>query len=65
MIESTGWNPWHGCTKIRAGCKYCYVYRQDEMYGADVSFCCKSVAYVEMCISYIPIHFADLIDELM
>ncbi|MBR7036047.1 MAG: DUF5131 family protein, partial [Bacteroidales bacterium] len=19
------WNPWHGCTKISAGCKYCYV----------------------------------------
>ncbi len=31
------WNPWHGCTKISPGCKYCYVYRQDEMYGADKS----------------------------
>lgn len=29
------WNPWHGCTKISPGCKYCYVYRQDEMYGAE------------------------------
>ena len=19
------WNPWHGCTKISAGCKFCYV----------------------------------------
>lgn len=27
------WNPWHGCTKISPGCKYCYVYRQDEMPG--------------------------------
>lgn len=34
---SANWNPWHGCTKISAGCKYCYVYRQDEMYGTDVS----------------------------
>lgn len=33
----TNWNPWHGCTKISAGCKYCYVYRQDEMYGAALS----------------------------
>lgn len=36
MSENTGyagWNPWHGCTKISAGCRYCYVYRQDEMYG--------------------------------
>lgn len=31
------WNPWHGCTKISPGCKYCYVYRQDEMYGSTVS----------------------------
>lgn len=31
------WNPWHGCTKISPGCKYCYVYRQDEMYGAETS----------------------------
>lgn len=30
------WNPWHGCTKISPGCKYCYVYRQDSMYGASV-----------------------------
>ena len=37
MIMSASWNPWHGCTKISAGCKYCYVYRQDEMYGADTS----------------------------
>ena len=32
-----GWNPWHGCSKISSGCKYCYVYRQDEMYGSDIS----------------------------
>lgn len=31
------WNPWHGCTKISPGCRYCYVYRQDEMYGSDIS----------------------------
>lgn len=38
------WNPWHGCTKISPGCKYCYVYRQDEMYGAAVasSICRKT-----------------------
>ena len=30
------WNPWHGCTKISAGCKFCYVYRQDEMYGCEI-----------------------------
>ncbi len=31
------WNPWHGCTKISPGCKYCYVYRQDEMYKNPVA----------------------------
>lgn len=35
--KCANWNPWHGCTKISSGCKYCYVYRQDEMYGAAVS----------------------------
>lgn len=28
------WNPWHGCTKYSEGCRYCYVYRQDEKYGS-------------------------------
>lgn len=38
------WNPWHGCTKISPGCKYCYVYRQDEMHGGntDSSICHKN-----------------------
>ena len=31
------WNPWHGCTKVSPGCKYCYVYRQDAMYGFEKS----------------------------
>ena len=31
------WNPWHGCTKYSEGCRYCYVYRQDEAYGSTVS----------------------------
>ncbi len=41
------WNPWHGCTKISPGCKYCYVYRQDEMYGSSVasSECRKTLAF--------------------
>ena len=41
------WNPWHGCTKISPGCKYCYVYRQDEMYGSTMasSLCRKTGAF--------------------
>lgn len=41
------WNPWHGCTKISAGCMYCYVYRQDEMYGSMTASneCRKTLAF--------------------
>ena len=50
MSENTGyagWNPWHGCTKISAGCRYCYVYRQDEMYGTGegASLCRRNEAF--------------------
>ena len=31
------WNPWHGCKKLSPGCKHCYVYRQDAMYGSEIS----------------------------
>lgn len=43
-FSEKGWNPWHGCTKISPGCKYCYVYRQDERYGSPVesSLCRKT-----------------------
>lgn len=36
-MQYTDWNPWHGCTKISPGCKYCYVYRQDAMYGSEIA----------------------------
>ena len=29
------WNPWHGCLKVSAGCKFCYMYREKERYGQD------------------------------
>ena len=47
MSESVyaSWNPWHGCTKISPGCKYCYVYRQDEKFGnGDASRQCRKNA---------------------
>ena len=44
-----GWNPWHGCTKISPGCKYCYVYRQDRMYGAaEASSLCRKTAAFDL-----------------
>lgn len=36
------WNPWHGCTKYSEGCRNCYVYRQDEMFGRDSTTCKKT-----------------------
>lgn len=30
------WNPWHGCHKISAGCRHCYVYREDAAFGTAV-----------------------------
>jgi protein gp37 len=29
------WNPWHGCTKVSPGCKFCYMYRDKARYGQD------------------------------
>lgn len=29
------WNPWYGCKKVSPGCKFCYMYREQEMYGGS------------------------------
>lgn len=29
------WNPWQGCIKVSPGCKFCYMYRDKEMYGQN------------------------------
>ncbi len=29
------WNPFYGCKKVSPGCKYCYMYRDQEWYGLD------------------------------
>ena len=36
------WNPWHGCTKVSSGCKFCYMYRDKERYGQDPTTVLKS-----------------------
>nr|WP_300094398.1 DUF5131 family protein [Sedimentibacter sp.] len=36
------WNPWHGCHKLSAGCKNCYVYRTDAKYDRDSSVISKT-----------------------
>ena len=37
-----GWNPWHGCRKLSAGCRHCYVYRMDALHGKDSSIVTKT-----------------------
>ena len=29
------WNPWHGCTKVSPGCKFCYMYAEKNRYKQD------------------------------
>ena len=29
------WNPWHGCHKVSAGCKNCYMFTEKRRYGQD------------------------------
>jgi protein gp37 len=43
-IQWTGptWNPWHGCTKVSDGCRFCYMYRDKEKYGQDAKLVVKS-----------------------
>ena len=40
--KSKMWNLWHGCHKLSAGCKYCYVYRGDAKRGIDSSIITKT-----------------------
>lgn len=44
-----GWNPWHGCHKISAGCQNCYVYRTDSKYQKDSTNITKNKGF------YLPI----------
>ncbi|MBQ7718529.1 MAG: DUF5131 family protein [Clostridia bacterium] len=39
------WNPWHGCSKISAGCQNCYVYRRDESIGKDAQIVTKTLSF--------------------
>jgi protein gp37 len=41
----SGWNPWHGCTKISPGCYHCYVYRRDAKYEIDASTVYKTSSF--------------------
>lgn len=36
------WNLWHGCHKLSAGCKHCYVYWGDSKRGVDSTIVSKT-----------------------
>ena len=40
--KSKMWNLWHGCHKLSAGCKHCYVYRGDSKRGIDSALVAKT-----------------------
>lgn len=46
-VKYENWNPWHGCTKYSEGCRFCYVYRQDERRGTGIaaSVCRRTQAF--------------------
>ena len=43
--QTVTWNPWHGCTKVSAGCQHCYMFRRDEAIGKDASVVVKTQAF--------------------
>ncbi|MCO5334929.1 MAG: phage Gp37/Gp68 family protein [Pyrinomonadaceae bacterium] len=36
------WNPWHGCHKVSAGCKHCYMFRDKKRFGHDPNVVVRS-----------------------
>lgn len=36
------YNPWHGCRKVSAGCKFCYMFRDKERYKQDPTVVLRS-----------------------
>ena len=43
--KSKMWNPWHGCHKLSAGCRHCYVYRGDARRGIDSTIVTQTKNY--------------------
>ncbi|NVN19449.1 MULTISPECIES: DUF5131 family protein [Flagellimonas] len=38
------WNPWIGCRKVSAACKFCYMYRTLERNGSSPAHVFKNVS---------------------
>ena len=46
--KAISWNPWHGCKKVSAGCKNCFVYKMDQRYGRDTTQIAKGKTTYEL-----------------
>lgn len=42
IVARNTWNPWHGCIKVSAGCRFCYMYRDKERYKQDPTVVLRS-----------------------
>lgn len=42
VTPGSTWNPWHGCKKVSAGCKNCYMYSDKARYGQDPTVVLRS-----------------------
>ena len=43
--KSKMWNLWHGCHKLSAGCRHCYVYRGDAKRDIDSTIVTKTKSF--------------------
>ena len=48
VLNAVVWNPWHGCKKVSAGCKNCFVYSMDKRYGRDTTIVEKGKTTFEL-----------------
>jgi protein gp37 len=63
MGERTGiewadatWNPWMGCHKVSEGCRNCYMFREQEMYGRDPGLVVRSKTRFEEPLRWVKNH---------
>lgn len=41
----SGYNPWHGCHKLSAGCLHCFIYSMDRQFNRDSSIVQKTKSF--------------------
>jgi protein gp37 len=48
------WNPWHGCRKVSAGCRECYMFRDKKRYGQDPTVVVRSTTKFQDPLKWAP-----------